>query len=193
MTNIADKIGGNGHDLDTVYAEWNDDRTALVHPVTGVPIRLDIPATSMTAVAIGDSIAARDEGANTAGINGPLTWGVQTIAEMLLGGSLEVNGIYATGGYTVAQVASTHLPTALATDADIVYARCGVNDILAGTAGATVYNAIKTTIIDPILAAGKHCIACTITYSTSMTAAQRGEMVVANNMLRALAGTHKSL
>ena len=159
----------------------------------GETIHLDIPTTELTFVAIGDSIAGRDEGSRASGLNGPRSDGVQTIAEMLLGGSLSVTGIYATGGYTVSQVATTHLSAALASDADGVYVRAGVNDILGGASGTITYVNIKTLLVDPILDAGKSCILATVTYSSSMTTAQRGELIILNNMIRALSRYNKNL
>lgn len=151
--------------------------------------------TALKGVAIGDSMTARDEGARASGLNGPRSDGINTIAEMLLGGSVEITGIYATGGYTIAQVATNHLPTALASDADVVFAMCGVNDCitLGSDTGATIYARLKTQIIDPIIASGKKLILGTITYSADMNAASRGAMVVCNNMIRALEGTIQNL
>lgn len=155
---------------------------------------LSLSTGRVTMVAIGDSMTARDEGAASAGLNGPRSDGINTLIETLMGGTVDVTGIYATGGFTIAQVAATHLPTALASSADVVFCMAGVNDCLAATeTGEVLFARLQSTVINPILASGKKLVLGTVTYSASLTNAGITAMVTLNNLIRALRNTHPAL
>jgi lysophospholipase L1-like esterase len=99
---------------------------------------------------IGDSIPANGVAAG-GGWEGR-AWYIY--GSMMADAKFDIRGVAASGGFTLEQIRTTHLPTALASDANFVLVQGGRNDVLAPTPIA----AIRTTldaICDAIVSAGK--------------------------------------
>lgn len=106
-----------------------------------------------TVWALGDSISANDYSAPS-GTNGhifrPRCWLMH--ASLLSGGKIKFGGIAATGGYTTAQVISTHLPTVIAARPQFCVVHCGTNDPGTLTVAQSIAN--LTSIYTQLMAAG---------------------------------------
>lgn len=144
-------------------------------------------------IAIGDSMTARDEGTRASGQNGPRSDGIYNSVQARMAGAIEIAGIYATGGYTIEQVAATHLPKALASAAPIVGVFCGVNNIIGSAEdGDAVFTKLHNLLLLPLLQAGKQIVVGTMCYSADMTAAGVASMRRFNALVRGLKGKYPS-
>jgi lysophospholipase L1-like esterase len=119
---------------------------------------------------IGDSITANALESSGAGPrHTDKSWPLW--ASMKAAGKFVCAGQAATGGYTVGQVASTHLPTALAAAPRACVVLAGRNDVLNAVPFATTVADFKT-IFSTLKAAAILPVVCTMTATTGNTAAQ---------------------
>lgn len=93
---------------------------------------------------------------------------------LLSGGRLRFGGVAATGGYTTAQIVSTHLPTVLAARPAYCVVHAGTNDIGTLTLSQTIAN--LTTIFDSLLSAGILPIATTMLPKHTLLGASRAPL-----------------
>lgn len=129
-------------------------------PFDSVARRIALPGNGLI-MAMGDSITANDYTAptsTTAQILRPrqyLLW-----AAMLSNGGLRYGGVAGTGGFTSAQVISTHLPTILAAKPQFCVVHAGTNDPGTLTLAQTIAN--LQSMYDQLLNAGIVPIATTM-------------------------------
>lgn len=140
---------------------------------------------------IGDSISTRDQPTTASGLNGPRADGIGSLTCMLSGGRFQLHTCRATGGMTIAQIASTHVPTIIADKPDVVFVLAGTNDtytIPTPAAAATIYSALLTTIWQPLMDAGIVVVGATLpvaaSRTTSITAVQRAAAAQLNALIR---------
>lgn len=147
-----------GSSLTVTGPRWLVTDTAMRSTVSVFQLAPNGTSTSTTAAAgsgnkvyvIGDSITAN--GLTAGGGYEPRAWYV--LASMLSDARFHITGVGGTGGFTIAQVQATHLPGALASDAQFVLVQAGRNDVLAPTAIATVIATFKA-VFASIVNAGK--------------------------------------
>jgi lysophospholipase L1-like esterase len=134
---------------------------------------------------IGDSITANALESSGAGPrHTDKSWPLW--ASLKAAGKFVVSGQAATGGYTVGQVKTTHLPTALAAAPRACVVLAGRNDVLNAVPFATTVADFKT-IFSTLKAAAILPVVCTMTATTGNTSAQAIATAKINLWLRTYA------
>lgn len=93
------------------------------------------------------------------------------LAVMLSEGKLIYSGTSATSGFTSTQIMATHLPVALASDADYVFELAGINDASNGVTFATT-KANLISFVEQTLAAKKTPVLCAVMPYNTLGSAQ---------------------
>lgn len=152
-------------------------------------------APIVTSARIGDSISTRDQPTVASGLNGPRADGIGFCGAMVSAGRVKVVTCRATGGFTIAQIAATHLPPALLDGTLMIDCLGGTNDCNVATPDAAdvIFARLRDLLWLPIMAAGKVLRAYTIPPLGTATSAQRAAQQGVNVLIRAAQATYPNM
>lgn len=150
---------------------------------------------SLTCTRIGDSITTRDNPTVASGLNGPRADGMGFLGYMVSAGRVRTTSVRATAGFTIAQIAATHLADALLDPTNIIDCLAGTNDCLAPTPddASVIFARLRDQLWLPVLNSGKVLRAYTIPPCGTATSIQRIAKEGVNKLIREAASTYPTM
>lgn len=150
---------------------------------------INVASTDNSVALLGDSITLRNQQGATANFNAE---GYFVVANMLMRQKYDLIGVYATSGYTIEQIAATHLPQIISSGAKTCFVLAGTNNA-ADALPETIFDKLTSLIWKPLRAAGINVWAATIPPNGTWTTAQSAKMAAVNDMIRAAKSTWPGL
>jgi len=194
-------VSSNEAESNTVYLGCFEDGKARV--LSG---KAPASFSSLASLAVinmsvlGDSITDDDAPLISSGLNGPAASGIGNCVQTLSMGRLRLHTCRATGGMTIANIATTHLPQIIADAPNCCYVLAGANDTYGAAtpdAAAVIFARLRDLLWKPLMDAGIAVFAGTILPSasrtTTITAAQHAAAHQVNELIRAAELTYPNL
>lgn len=185
-------------ELQDVFAAQRLQATGKVVTVTtnlagGVGISVlaasSVPSSDNSMALLGDSITRRNQQNATASFHAE---GYFVVANMLIGQKYDVLGVYATSGFTIEQIAATHLPQVIASGAKNCFVLAGTNNASDANA-ATIFNKLTTLLWQPLRAAGIKICVGTIPPNSLFSTAESAKIATVNDLIRAAKSDYPGL
>lgn len=122
------------------------------------PLKNALQKPFLTMSMMGDSISTRDQPQTLSGLNGPRADGIGYLLQVLSMGRLRLHTCRATAGFTIQQVADTHVQQVLVDNPDIVMVLAGTNDTYTTVTPAIASDAwarLRNNLCTPFINGGK--------------------------------------